>query len=49
MLVDLSDNSRRVASVHETVPVEAGELTLLYPRWIPESTRRTGRSQRWLA
>jgi hypothetical protein len=26
-----------VLSVHETIPVEPGEVTLLYPKWIPDS------------
>jgi predicted metalloprotease with PDZ domain len=33
--VDLTDTVHRLAKVHETVPVEAGEVTLLYPQWIP--------------
>src|ERR1700678_4231694 len=42
--VDLSDNIRRVASVHEDIPVEAGakELVLLYPQWIPGNHSPTG-------
>jgi predicted metalloprotease with PDZ domain len=42
LLVDLTDNSRRLATVHETVPVQAGELTLLYPKWIPGHHSPTG-------
>ncbi|MCU1286868.1 MAG: glycyl aminopeptidase [Acidobacteriales bacterium] len=42
LLVDLTDNTHRVANVHETVPVSAGELTLLYPKWIPGNHSPTG-------
>jgi predicted metalloprotease with PDZ domain len=42
LVVDLTDNTRRVASVHETVPVQAGDLTLLYPKWIPGNHSPTG-------
>ncbi|MEO8725236.1 MAG: peptidase M61, partial [Acidobacteriaceae bacterium] len=42
LLVDLTDNARRIASVHETVPVARGELTLLYPQWIPGNHSPTG-------
>jgi predicted metalloprotease with PDZ domain len=33
--VDLTDLERRVFNVHESVPVKAGPLTLLYPEWLP--------------
>jgi predicted metalloprotease with PDZ domain len=33
--VDLADLDRRVLSVHETIPVKPGALTLLYPEWLP--------------
>lgn len=33
--VDLSDLERRLISVHESVPVRPGPLTLLYPEWLP--------------
>ncbi len=44
LMVDLSDNAHRVASVHEDVPVERGakELVLLYPQWIPGNHSPTG-------
>jgi predicted metalloprotease with PDZ domain len=32
----------RVVNVHETVPVEAGKFTLLYPEWIPGNHSPTG-------
>ena len=40
--VDLSDNARRIVAVHEVVPVEGSELTLLYPQWIPGNHSPTG-------
>ena len=44
LMVDLSDNARRVATVHEDVPVAKGakELVLLYPQWIPGNHSPTG-------
>jgi predicted metalloprotease with PDZ domain len=42
LLVDLTDVTRRILDVHETVPVEAGKLTLLYPEWIPGNHSPTG-------
>jgi predicted metalloprotease with PDZ domain len=33
--VDLTDVSRRILQVHETIPVKPGALTLLYPQWLP--------------
>src|SRR5579859_1659906 len=33
--VDVGDVTHRVIAVHETIPVQPGELTLLYPEWIP--------------
>jgi len=35
LTVDLSNVTDRVLQVHETVPVKAGKLTLLYPQWLP--------------
>src|ERR1700690_3037143 len=35
LLVDLTNITDRVVNVHETVPVEGREITLLYPEWIP--------------
>lgn len=40
--VDLTDVERRIIDVHETVPVQAGPLTLLYPKWIPGNHSPTG-------
>ncbi len=42
LLVDLTDNQRRIVNVHETIPVQAGDLTLLYPKWIPGNHSPTG-------
>jgi predicted metalloprotease with PDZ domain len=33
--VDATDIDHRVFVVHETIPVSAGPLTLLFPRWLP--------------
>ncbi|WP_424681205.1 M61 family metallopeptidase [Frateuria sp. YIM B11624] len=33
--VDASDTAQGIFRVHETVPVQPGALTLLYPKWIP--------------
>jgi predicted metalloprotease with PDZ domain len=33
--VDASDTRQGIFRVHETLPVQAGALTLLYPKWIP--------------
>ncbi len=35
LLVNLTNTADRVVTVHETIPVRTGELTLLYPQWIP--------------
>ena len=42
LTVDVTDNARRIANVHETVPVEGSELTLVYPEWIPGTHSPTG-------
>jgi predicted metalloprotease with PDZ domain len=44
LTVDITDNARRVASIHEDIPVAAGEkeLVLLYPQWIPGTHSPTG-------
>src|SRR5580704_3554726 len=33
--VDLTNANDRVLNVHETIPVQPGEITLLYPEWLP--------------
>ncbi len=35
LMVDLTNVNDRVLNVHETVPVQGGEITLLYPEWLP--------------
>ncbi|MDR2013134.1 MAG: M61 family peptidase, partial [Rhodanobacter sp.] len=35
--VDATDLARRIFRVHETIPVQPGPLTLLYPQWLPGS------------
>ncbi|HEV2680866.1 MAG TPA: M61 family peptidase, partial [Rhodanobacter sp.] len=33
--VDATDLAHRIFRVHETIPAQAGPLTLLYPEWLP--------------
>lgn len=33
--VDLTQAPRKIFTVHETIPVKPGPLTLYYPKWIP--------------
>ncbi|HTS08494.1 MAG TPA: peptidase M61, partial [Candidatus Eisenbacteria bacterium] len=33
--VDITNINDRILNVRETVPVKAGEITLLYPQWLP--------------
>ena len=40
--VDASDTTQGIFRVHETIPVKAGALTLLYPQWIPGDHSPTG-------
>jgi predicted metalloprotease with PDZ domain len=40
--VDASLAARGIAYVHETVPARAGEMTLVYPKWIPGEHGPTG-------
>ena len=40
--VDATDLSQRVFKVRETIPVVAGELTLLYPQWLPGNHSPSG-------
>ncbi len=40
--VSARDVTHRVLAVRETVPVHAGEMTLLYPQWIPGTHSPTG-------
>lgn len=41
--VDATDLERHVFAVRETIPVEAGPLTLLYPKWLPGNHSPSGR------
>jgi predicted metalloprotease with PDZ domain len=43
LAVDASDVTRHIFRVHETIPVESGGLTLLYPKWGPGSHGPIGR------
>jgi predicted metalloprotease with PDZ domain len=40
--VDLTDLDRKVMPVRQTLPVQPGPLTLLYPQWIPGTHSATG-------
>ena len=40
--VDATDLDRKIFRVRETLPVQPGPLTLLYPRWIPGNHGPTG-------
>ena len=40
--VDANDTAQGIFRVHETIPVKAGPLTLLYPEWIPGDHSPTG-------
>ena len=33
--VDATDLSQRIFKIRETIPVQAGRLTLMYPQWLP--------------
>ncbi|MBV8754784.1 MAG: M61 family metallopeptidase [Hyphomicrobiales bacterium] len=35
LVVDASDVTRHIFRVKETIPVESGEIILLYPKWLP--------------
>ncbi|HEX7324733.1 MAG TPA: peptidase M61 [Rhodanobacteraceae bacterium] len=40
--VNATDIYQGIFRVHETIPVQAGELTLLYPQWIPGNHEPSG-------
>jgi predicted metalloprotease with PDZ domain len=42
LAVSARDVTHRVLDVRETIPVQPGELTLLYPEWIPGTHSPTG-------
>ncbi len=44
--VDATDTDRRVLSVQERIPVNAGPLTLLFPEWLPGQHAPNGRVDR---
>jgi predicted metalloprotease with PDZ domain len=35
LLVDVTNTTDRVLSVHETIPIKGRDITLLYPEWLP--------------
>ena len=35
LAVDLTDAPRKILHAQETIPVQPGPLTLVYPKWIP--------------
>ncbi|MGN6313541.1 MAG: M61 family metallopeptidase [Rhodanobacteraceae bacterium] len=40
--VDASDTSQGIFRAHESIPVQAGGLTLLYPKWLPGNHSPSG-------
>ena len=46
LAVDASDIDHRIVRVRERLPVRAGRLTLLYPRWIPGTHAPTNEVKR---
>jgi hypothetical protein len=42
LVVDESQAGRRIAFVHEEIPVQPGVLELVYPKWIPGEHGPTG-------
>src|SRR5499427_4191869 len=43
LAVDVTDVTRHIFRVRETIPVPSGPLTLLYPKWLPGTHSPTGR------
>jgi len=43
--VDATKTPLKLLRIHLAMPVKPGPLTLYYPKWIPASTGRKGRSQ----
>ena len=43
LAVDATDVARHIFRVKETIPVQSGALTLLYPKWVPGAHRPAGR------
>ncbi|SEM21517.1 glycyl aminopeptidase. Metallo peptidase. MEROPS family M61 [Pseudoxanthomonas sp. GM95] len=42
LAVDASDTTQGIFRVHESIPVQAGKVTLLYPEWIPGAHSPSG-------
>jgi predicted metalloprotease with PDZ domain len=40
--VDATDIARHIFTIHETIPVTSGPLTLLFPKWLPGEHAPTG-------
>jgi predicted metalloprotease with PDZ domain len=49
LVVDETQASRRIAFVHEDIPVQPGPLVLAYPRWIPGDHGAKGPIQQFAA
>jgi predicted metalloprotease with PDZ domain len=49
LVVDETQVARRIAFVHEVIPVRPGALVLAYPRWIPGEHGPTGPIQQFAA
>jgi len=49
LVVDETQAARRIAFVHEEIPVKSGSLSLAYPRWIPGEHGPTGPIQQLAA
>src|SRR4051812_45897617 len=43
LAVDATDVTRHIFKVKEQIPVRGGEMTLLYPQWLPGNHSPTGR------
>jgi predicted metalloprotease with PDZ domain len=43
LAVDATDVTRHIFRIKETIPVQSGSLTLLYPKWAPGTHSPTGR------
>ena len=43
LAVDATDVTRHIFRVKQTIPVQSGALTLLYPKWLPGNHSPTGR------
>jgi len=47
--IDATDIDRKVVRVHEVIPATAGDLTLLYPKWLPGTHAPEGAIDRFAA